>query len=70
MARHIPHGMEIMVINRLIPVLFVVRTIGGGVTAVDGSASAVIPTLLERCYSGWISSLGGVTPKGVANGKN
>ena len=54
MARHIPHGMEIMVISRLTPVLSVVRTIGGGVTAVDGSADAVIPIPLERCYSGWI----------------
>jgi len=52
--------MEVMIKNRPLPVVFVVRTVGGGVTVVDGSAGAAIQNLRERNYSGWIG-MGRVT---------
>ena len=47
--------MEIMIKNRLIPVLPAGQITGGAVTVADGSAGDAIPNPQERNYSGRIA---------------
>jgi len=61
LARIISHGTKIIAINRQTPVPFAAHIIGGVVTAVDGSADAVIRSPGESYYFTLIRVLG-VTP--------